>query len=102
LSRATGNGGTAAASVDVSLVKTLVTAGPFTAGQSISYTLVVANAGPSTATSIQVTDTPTNMTITIVTGGGCAACRARSPFAIAFIVSTPSAAFSRLCRAPPG
>jgi large repetitive protein len=69
----TGNGGTAAASVDVSLVKTLVTAGPFTAGESISYTLVVANAGPSTATSIQVTDTPTNMTITNVSGGGCAA-----------------------------
>src|SRR5207247_4359574 len=69
----TGNGGTAAASVDVSLVKTLTTSGPFSAGQSISYTLVVANAGPSTATSIQVTDTPTNMSITNVTGGGCAA-----------------------------
>src|SRR5207302_310716 len=64
----TGNGGTAAASADVSMVKTLTTAGPFTAGQSISYTLVVANAGPSTATNIQVTDTPTNLTITTVTG----------------------------------
>src|SRR5260221_7569368 len=69
----TGNGGTAAPSADVSLLKTLVTSGPFTAGQSISYTLVVANAGPSTATSIQVTDTPPKMTITNVTGGGCAA-----------------------------
>ncbi|MEA2237248.1 MAG: hypothetical protein QOC81_1972 [Thermoanaerobaculia bacterium] len=68
-----GNGGLALASADVSLVKTLITAGPFSAGQSISYTLVVANAGPSTATNIQVTDTPTNLTITSVTGSGCAA-----------------------------
>jgi uncharacterized repeat protein (TIGR01451 family) len=69
----TGNGGTAAASADVSMVKTLTTAGPFTVGQVVGYTLVVANAGPSTATSIQVTDTPTNLTITTVSGGGCAA-----------------------------
>src|ERR1019366_3341914 len=60
-------------SADVSLVKTLVTAGPFNPGQSISYTLVVANAGPSTATSIQVTDTPTNLSITTVSGSGCSA-----------------------------
>ncbi|HEX9982289.1 MAG TPA: hypothetical protein VGF69_03415, partial [Thermoanaerobaculia bacterium] len=69
----TGNGGTALASADLSVVKTLVTAGPFSAGQSISYTLVVANAGPSIATNVQVTDTPSNMTITNVSGGGCAA-----------------------------
>ena len=69
----TGNGGTAAASADVSLVKTLTTAGPFTVGETITYTLFVANAGPSTATNIQVTDTPTNLTITNVNGGGCAA-----------------------------
>ncbi|HEX9982694.1 MAG TPA: hypothetical protein VGF69_05495, partial [Thermoanaerobaculia bacterium] len=69
----TGNGGTADASADVSVVKTLVTAGPFSAGQSISYTLLVANAGPSIATNVQVTDTPSNMTITNVSGGGCAA-----------------------------
>jgi uncharacterized repeat protein (TIGR01451 family) len=68
-----GNGGLALSSADVSLVKTLITAGPFSAGQSINYTLVVANAGPSTATNIQVTDTPTNLTITSVTGSGCAA-----------------------------
>jgi uncharacterized repeat protein (TIGR01451 family) len=68
-----GNGGTAGPAADVSLVKTLITAGPYSAGQSVSYTLVVANAGPSTATSIQVTDTPTNLTITGVSGGGCAA-----------------------------
>jgi uncharacterized repeat protein (TIGR01451 family) len=69
----TGNGGNAAASADVSIVKTLVTAGPFTVGQSVSYTLLVANAGPSTATSVQVTDTPSNLTITNVSGSGCAA-----------------------------
>ncbi|MGZ5464011.1 MAG: DUF7933 domain-containing protein, partial [Thermoanaerobaculia bacterium] len=69
----TDNGGTASASADVSIVKTLVTAGPFTVEQSIQYTLFVANAGPSTATNVQVTDTPTNLTITNVSGGGCAA-----------------------------
>jgi len=68
-----GNGGTAAGSADVSMVKTLITSGPFVAGQSIQYSLFVANAGPSTATSIQVTDTPTNLTVTNVSGGGCAA-----------------------------
>jgi uncharacterized repeat protein (TIGR01451 family) len=69
----TGNGGTAAASADVSVVKTLDTAGPFSAGQSIQYTLLIANAGPSTATNLQVTDTPANLTITSVSGSGCAA-----------------------------
>jgi uncharacterized repeat protein (TIGR01451 family) len=69
----TGNAGSAGTSADVSLVKTLLTAGPFSAGQSVSYTLVIANAGPSIATSIQVTDTPTNLTITNVSGSGCAA-----------------------------
>src|SRR5439155_968858 len=62
-----------AASADVSLVKTLTTAGPFTVGQTVNYMLQVANAGPSTATSIQVTDTPTNLTITTVSGSGCSA-----------------------------
>src|SRR5438445_786144 len=69
----TGNGGTASASADVSVNKTLVTAGPYTVGQTLTYTLVVANAGPSTATNVQVTDTPSNLTITNVSGGGCAA-----------------------------
>ena len=64
----TGNNGTTGPSVDVSMVKALVTAGPYTIGQSVSYTLTVANAGPSTATGIDVTDTPTNLTITNVSG----------------------------------
>jgi len=62
------DGGSTTPSVDVSVVKTLTTAGPFTAGQSISYTITVANAGPSTATGIDVTDTDTNLTITNVSG----------------------------------
>jgi len=69
----TGNGGTASPSADVSVVKTLTTAGPYTDGQTITYTLFVANAGPSTATNVQVTDTPSNLVITNVSGGGCAA-----------------------------
>lgn len=70
---AAGNGGTAGTSADLSIVKTLTTAGPYAPGQSIGYTLTVANAGPSAATAVQVTDTPTNLTITGVTGGGCTA-----------------------------
>jgi large repetitive protein len=69
----TGNGGTAGDSADVSITKTLTTAGPFVVGQTIEYELVVSNAGPSTATNVDVTDTPTNLTITNVSGGGCAA-----------------------------
>ncbi|HMC69416.1 MAG TPA: DUF11 domain-containing protein, partial [Mycobacteriales bacterium] len=68
-----GNGGITGASADVSVVKTLTTAGPYTIGQIISYTIVVANAGPSTATNVQVTDTASNLSITNVSGGGCAA-----------------------------
>ncbi len=68
-----GNNGIVGDSADVSIVKTLTTGGPFSVGQSVSYTLLVANAGPSTATSVQVTDTPTNLAITSVSGSGCAA-----------------------------
>lgn len=67
----TGNGGTTSATADVSLTKSLDTAGPYYAGSSVTYTIGVANAGPDTATNIQVTDTPTNLTITNVTGSGC-------------------------------
>src|SRR5205085_4004 len=60
----TSNGGITGPSADISLDKTLNTAGPYVTNQSISYTITVANAGPSTATNIQVTDTPTNLSIT--------------------------------------
>src|SRR5205085_5005056 len=55
--------------------------------QPISYTLFVANAGPSMATNIQVTDTPTNLNVTNVSGGGCAAL----PCTIASLVSGANA-----------
>jgi uncharacterized repeat protein (TIGR01451 family) len=67
----TDNGGTATFLADISLVKTLTTSGPFTPGQTIAYTIVVSNAGPSTATSIDITDAASNISFTTVTGGGC-------------------------------
>jgi uncharacterized repeat protein (TIGR01451 family) len=74
LAPAKNNGGGAAEdSADISLTKTLNTAGTYYVGQSVNYTIVVANAGPSTATNIQITDTPTNLTITGVSGSGCTA-----------------------------
>ena len=39
----TGNGGITGPSADISLDKTLDTSGPYTVGQSISYTITVAN-----------------------------------------------------------
>src|SRR5262249_46287961 len=65
------SGGTALDSADVSIVKTLTTSGPYTAGQSVSYNLLVSNAGPSTAASINVNDTPTNLPITNLSRSGC-------------------------------
>ncbi|MGK2859513.1 MAG: DUF7507 domain-containing protein, partial [Thermoanaerobaculia bacterium] len=58
---------------DVSISKTLTTVGPYSQGQVISYSLSVSNAGPATATNVQVTDTPTNLTITNVSSVNCAA-----------------------------
>jgi uncharacterized repeat protein (TIGR01451 family) len=55
------------------MVKTLSTPGPYLPGQAVEYTLAVANAGPATAADVFVTDTPTNLTITNVAGGGCTA-----------------------------
>ncbi|WP_133501652.1 beta strand repeat-containing protein [Cognatilysobacter terrigena] len=64
---------TITAGADVSINKTLVTTGTYYEGQPLAYTLVVSNAGPVTATNVQVTDTPTNLTITNVSGAGCSA-----------------------------
>lgn len=63
---------TVTASADVSIAKTLLTAGPYSEGQTIQYSLVVDNAGPSTATNITVNDTLANLVITSVSGA-CAA-----------------------------
>lgn len=57
---------------DVSIDKTLLTPGPYVFNQSVQYSLVVSNVGPGAATNVQVTDTPTNLTITGVSGA-CAA-----------------------------
>lgn len=65
---------------DLSVAKTLTTAGPYSPGQALTYTIVVANAGPSPASNILVSDTPTNLTITAVSGAGCAALPCTIPF----------------------
>lgn len=71
---------------DVSVVKTLTTAGPYLVGQQVSYTITVANAGPSTATNVAVSDTPTNLSGLVFTG----ACTAM-PCTIASIAPNASA-----------
>jgi len=53
---------------DISVANTLVTTGPYTAGESILYTIVVSNAGLSTATSVKIDDIPTNITFGNISG----------------------------------
>ncbi|KAB8193879.1 DUF11 domain-containing protein, partial [Lysobacter maris] len=67
---------------DVSVSKTLTTAGPYVIGQTVAFDIVVSNAGPSEATGVQVSDTPSNLTLTSVSG----ACTAL-PCTIASIAS---------------
>ncbi len=60
---------TVTASADLSIVKT--GPGTVTAGGSVSYALAVANAGPSDAASVSVTDTlPAGVTFVSASGGG--------------------------------
>ncbi|WP_408952121.1 DUF6923 family protein [Lysobacter sp. Hz 25] len=80
------DGGTTTPTADIAVVKTLTTAGPYLVGQAVSYDIVVTNNGPSAATSVQVADTPTNMTVTAVSG----ACTAL-PCTIASIAAGASA-----------
>lgn len=42
--------------------------GPFLPGQQVSYSIVVSNAGPSMARDIDIVDTPTNLTLGVVSG----------------------------------
>ncbi len=51
-------------SSDLSVTKTLDTAGPYTSGQTITYTIVVANSASSAsaASNVLITDLPTNLT----------------------------------------
>ncbi|TXE11515.1 DUF11 domain-containing protein, partial [Psychroserpens burtonensis] len=65
------NDGTAAPVADVSVTKTLIDSSPYATGDTVTYTLVVSNLGPDTATNVEVTDVPSNLTITGVTGAGC-------------------------------
>lgn len=53
---------------DLSIDKTFLDTGPFLVGQVVNYSIVVANAGPSAATGITITDTPENLEITTVSG----------------------------------
>jgi uncharacterized repeat protein (TIGR01451 family) len=53
---------------DISVIKTLVTKGPYLAGKPIQYTIVVSNAGPLTAKNVQIVDTPTNIKVENVSG----------------------------------
>ncbi|MGY0505907.1 DUF5979 domain-containing protein, partial [Luteimonas sp. e5] len=73
---------TPTAVADVSVTKVLDTAGPYVVGQTVSYTITVSNAGPSPATNVEVTDTPTNLSNLVFTG----ACTAM-PCTIASIAS---------------
>ncbi len=56
---------------DISVNKTLDTSGPYTTGQSLTFTIEVSNAGPNAASNILISDTPTNLTIQSVSGAGC-------------------------------
>ncbi|MDT0556987.1 DUF7507 domain-containing protein, partial [Patiriisocius hiemis] len=64
------NNGTAAAVADVALTKTLNDTSPYQTGDTVTYDIVVTNNGPDTANNVVVADTPTNLTIVSVAGGG--------------------------------
>ncbi|MBN9297073.1 MAG: DUF11 domain-containing protein [Filimonas sp.] len=59
---------------DIRISKVVQTAGPYIAGQSISYRIVITNAGPSDATSVRITDalpagfTPGSIATTTING----------------------------------
>jgi uncharacterized repeat protein (TIGR01451 family) len=59
---------TPSVSADIATTKTLTTAGPYRAGQAVSFDIVVTNNGPSPASNIAVADTPTNLTLGAVSG----------------------------------
>ncbi len=53
---------------DLSVERTFDDAGPYKAGQSLTYTITVSNAGPTTASQIHIDDKRTNLTLIEVTG----------------------------------
>ncbi len=58
---------------DLSISKTLLTAGPYSVGQTLTYRIDYSNAGPDVAGLVQIDDLPENLLITSVSGGGCSA-----------------------------
>lgn len=60
-------------SADISVTKTLITAGPYTTGQTLTYEVVVTNSASSAgaATNIVVTDLVTNLAISSVSSTNC-------------------------------
>jgi uncharacterized repeat protein (TIGR01451 family)/fimbrial isopeptide formation D2 family protein/LPXTG-motif cell wall-anchored protein len=57
-------------SADLSVAKTAA-AGPYVAGQTVTYTIAVTNAGPSVARDVAVADqVPSGMTVTAMSGDG--------------------------------
>ncbi|MFV0544540.1 MAG: hypothetical protein ACK5L8_12745 [Marinicella pacifica] len=59
------------ASSDISISKTLLSTGPFNAGDTVSYELKIINSGPDMANNIVITDTMTNLNFVSLSGGGC-------------------------------
>lgn len=56
---------------DIKVVKSVVTPGPFTAGQTIVYRILVTNDGPSDATGLKITDAvPAEMLVSNITASG--------------------------------
>ena len=57
------NGDTAGSIADISIIKFLQDGSPYKTGDTVTYTLTVANAGPDTATNINIVDAPTKLTL---------------------------------------
>ena len=60
-------------SADVAVTKTLVSPGTYEAGETVTYSIVVTNNGPSTATNVVVSDVPSNLAIVSVSSLNCGA-----------------------------
>lgn len=68
----TGNSG-ATAAADVAISKSITTTGPYAVGQSVDFEIIATNNGPDAATNVVIQDTPTNLTLTSVSGASCVA-----------------------------
>jgi len=62
-----------AANIDLEVNKDLITSGPFTIGQNVQYIITVTNNGPDTATNINISDVPTNLSFASVSSTNCSA-----------------------------